>query len=288
MANRNLELGGSHEQPGPVVALGRRRARRAGPAIALVVSVCVHGAFAALVGGGFMVFGAREPKGAPSIEVDVLETVAMAADTPTSPVESNEASSPAQVSPRTRARPSPVVPSANRRAEPPPSPPIAPPSREVDSQPSAVPMRFSTPVRFSMTAGTIAGRGIPITNNREGSAVVTGRATGPGGGSSSGADSESGEIFAEDRISVPARLLSSASVPYPAAARHAEVEADVQVQLVVGVDGRVDEARVVKPCGYGLDEAALAGVRNFRFSPALRDGRPVRVRMRWPVQFRLR
>lgn len=282
MANQNLELVGSHEQPGTVVALVRRRARRAGPAIALVVSVCAHAAFAALVSGGFMVFGAREPKGAPSIEVDVLETAAMAANTPTSPVEGNEAASPAPASPRTRPRSTPVVPSANRRTEPSASPPIAPSSPEVDSQLSA------TPVRFSMTAGTIAGRGIPVTNSREGGAPVAGRATEPGGGSSSGADSGSSEIFGEDRISVPARLLSGASVPYPAAARQAEVEADVQVQLVVGVDGRVDEARVVRPCGYGLDEAALAGVRNFRFSPALRDGRPVRVRMRWPVQFRLR
>ncbi len=228
-----------------------------------------------------MVFGAREPKGAPSIEVDVLETVALAADIPTAPTIGNQVTSPAQASPRARARSTPV-PSANRRPEPSPAPPTAQASPEVESQPSAA------PVRFSMSAGTIAGRGIPVRNSREGGASVAGLVIGPGGPSRSGTDGGSGEIFGEDRISVPARLLSSASVPYPAAARQAEVEADVQVQLVVGVDGFVEDARVVRPCGYGLDEAALAGVRNFRFSPALRDGRPVRVRMRWPVQFRLR
>jgi len=40
--------------------------------------------------------------------------------------------------------------------------------------------------------------------------------------------------------------------------------------------------------GFGLDEAARQAVTRYRFSPALRDGRAVRVRMRWIVQFRLR
>ena len=32
---------------------------------------------------------------------------------------------------------------------------------------------------------------------------------------------------------------------------------------------------------------ALNAIRLYRFSPALRAGRPVRVRMRWTIQFRL-
>jgi TonB family protein len=88
-------------------------------------------------------------------------------------------------------------------------------------------------------------------------------------------------------VSVPARLLSSGPLPYPAAARQAEIEVDLPLELVVDGAGRVTAARGLTRVGYGLDEAALAAIRSYRFSPALRDGRPVPVRMRWTVQFRL-
>ena len=51
--------------------------------------------------------------------------------------------------------------------------------------------------------------------------------------------------------------------------------------------GEVESARVVRGMGHGLDEAALGAARGFRFSPAMKAGRPVHVRMGWSVQFRL-
>jgi TonB family protein len=50
----------------------------------------------------------------------------------------------------------------------------------------------------------------------------------------------------------------------------------------------VIDARVLHPAGLGLDAAALTAVRRYRFTPAERGGHPVRVRMRWSVEFRLR
>jgi outer membrane biosynthesis protein TonB len=47
-------------------------------------------------------------------------------------------------------------------------------------------------------------------------------------------------------------------------------------------------ARAGIRAGYGLDDAAARAIRDYRFSPAIRAGRPVAVRMRWTVQFRLR
>ena len=47
-------------------------------------------------------------------------------------------------------------------------------------------------------------------------------------------------------------------------------------------------ARAVVRAGYGLDDAAVRAIRDYRFSPAIRAGSPVAVRMRWTVQFRLR
>ena len=95
-------------------------------------------------------------------------------------------------------------------------------------------------------------------------------------------------MLSEKDVSVAARLLSSGPVPYPPEATRAEVEADVPVQILLDTAGHVLEACSLSHHGYGLDEAGVQAIRTWRFSPALRDGRPVRVRMRWTVQFRLR
>jgi protein TonB len=89
-------------------------------------------------------------------------------------------------------------------------------------------------------------------------------------------------------VTTSATLLSGAPIVYPPAARAAEVEADVAVEIVVDALGRVVEAKPLRASGYGLDEAAVRAVARYRFRPAARDGRPVRVRMPWLVQFRLR
>ena len=98
----------------------------------------------------------------------------------------------------------------------------------------------------------------------------------------------SGDIVYEGQVDAPARLLSTSPLVYPPAARQAEIELNVSFEIVVDTDGRVLTARALSHAGYGLDEAALRAMRLYRFSPALRGDRPVRVRMRWTVQFRLR
>jgi TonB family protein len=96
-----------------------------------------------------------------------------------------------------------------------------------------------------------------------------------------------GPVYGDGQVSMPAHVVGKIAPTYPEEARRAEVEADVVLEILVETDGRVRDARSLNRRGYGLDEAALAAIRACRFSPALRDGRPVRVRMRWTVQFRL-
>ncbi|MGO9836021.1 MAG: energy transducer TonB [Polyangiaceae bacterium] len=85
-----------------------------------------------------------------------------------------------------------------------------------------------------------------------------------------------------------AQLVAGVSPAYSDAARADGIEGDVRLELVVGVSGAVESARVVLGIGHGLDEAALRAVRQYRFAPALKAGYPVRVRMVWSMQFRLR
>jgi TonB family protein len=140
---------------------------------------------------------------------------------------------------------------------------------------SAAPVKTDEPARFALSAGVVATRP---------GAASAGSASGPPRSGSEGDTGASGE----GDVDVPARLLSSSPLVYPPVARQAEIEIDLPVEIVVDAEGRVATARAVSRAGYGLDEAALRAIREYRFSPALRAGRPVRARMRWIVQFRLR
>jgi TonB family protein len=92
----------------------------------------------------------------------------------------------------------------------------------------------------------------------------------------------------EATVSSSASLIGALSPEYPAAARAQGVEADTVLSLVVSAQGIVRDAQVMRPAGFGFDEAALRAVRSARFAPARRNGEPVAVRMRWTVSFRLR
>ncbi len=92
----------------------------------------------------------------------------------------------------------------------------------------------------------------------------------------------------EESVDVPASLARGELPTYPEGARDRNVEADVGLELVVSREGTVESARGLRRVGFGLDEAALEAARKFRFTPATKRGRAVRVRVRWTVEFRLR
>jgi TonB family protein len=43
---------------------------------------------------------------------------------------------------------------------------------------------------------------------------------------------------------------------------------------------------VVTPLGYGLDEKAIEAVKQWRFQPGTKDGKPVNVQLNIEVEFR--
>jgi len=143
----------------------------------------------------------------------------------------------------------------------------------------------AAPARFALAVGTIGNVAVVSAPSGARGAAPSTTPASAGGGSTGG---DVGSVLPERDVTERARLVSSGPLLYPMAARRAELEADIALELVVGLDGRVVSARVLRPAGYGLDEEAVRAVSAYRFSPARRDGRPVRVRMPWTVQFRLR
>jgi protein TonB len=73
---------------------------------------------------------------------------------------------------------------------------------------------------------------------------------------------------------------------YPDLAVQAQVEGDVYLRLLVGVDGRVMEVTVLRGVPM-LDGAAVSAARTWVFTPAVFNGRPARVLVDVPVKFRL-
>jgi protein TonB len=187
-------------------------------------------------------------------------------------------------------------------AEPPPVTPdpdatYAAPVERTVSPPARVRSNTSSPghtTRPEPTAG-VAAHAAPVDTSSDdlprftialgGGAAGARGAVAPGG---TGPAREAGSsLVSEDAVDVRARLVRGLPPTYPAAARADGVEGDVVLELVVGVSGGVESARVVRGVGHGLDEAAVRAADAFRFAPASKDSAPVRVRMLWPVQFRL-
>lgn len=57
--------------------------------------------------------------------------------------------------------------------------------------------------------------------------------------------------------------------------------------VVIGTDGTPGEIAVARPIGFGLDENAVEAIRNAKFEPAIKDGKPVPVMLDLVVQFRI-
>jgi protein TonB len=86
-------------------------------------------------------------------------------------------------------------------------------------------------------------------------------------------------------IRAPARIRDIAPV-YPALAQAAHVEGIVIIEAVISQTGDVENARVLRSVPL-LDEAALAAVRQWKFTPTLLNGIPVPVVYTVTVRFAL-
>lgn len=79
----------------------------------------------------------------------------------------------------------------------------------------------------------------------------------------------------------------AASIVYPEAAWVDRIEGTVIVQVVVDEQGEVLEALAVRSPSEVLSHAALAAVRQQRFTPGRVGDQPVAVRITLPIRFRL-
>ncbi|NJO03270.1 MAG: energy transducer TonB [Bacteroidia bacterium] len=78
------------------------------------------------------------------------------------------------------------------------------------------------------------------------------------------------------------------NIRYPEQARRVSIEGKVFVQFVVDKNGQLTDFKILKGIGHGCDEEALRVLREApKWNPGKQRGRPVRVRISLPIQFRL-
>lgn len=94
-----------------------------------------------------------------------------------------------------------------------------------------------------------------------------------------------GTVFAEVYDTAP-EIIHQTPPEYPEAARTAKVQGRVVLSLGVDARGSVIEATVAQGIPE-LNGSALAAVRDWRFTPATRNGEPVAVQFLMPIRFAL-
>jgi TonB family protein len=73
----------------------------------------------------------------------------------------------------------------------------------------------------------------------------------------------------------PVEILYKPKPVYTDEARRLHVEGEVLMEVTFSANGRLQDMRVVRGLGHGLDEAAQRAAAQIKFRPAKRDGQPL-------------
>jgi len=107
-----------------------------------------------------------------------------------------------------------------------------------------------------------------------------------GDGSSILGDAAADAAMSEGTVDSKPRVISRGPLEYPPSAAKKRIKGYVVVNLLIAKDGSVELAKVIASSPAGIfDQAALRGVRSWRFAPAKYKGNPVKVWAKQKVRF---
>jgi TonB family protein len=81
--------------------------------------------------------------------------------------------------------------------------------------------------------------------------------------------------------------LSTPEPAYSDSARLAKIKGDVLLAVALNATGTVDAVKVLRSLEPGLDHNAIHAVKQWKFTPAMKDGKPVAVQFEVTVGFSL-
>ena len=119
-----------------------------------------------------------------------------------------------------------------------------------------------------------------------GSGTGLGSGNGSGLGPGSGGNTGGGPRRIGRGVSAPV-LIYSVEPEFSEEARKAKVAGNVLVNLWVDTNGNPSHVRVIRGVGMGLDEKARDAVLQYKFRPAMENGKPVLVELNVEVNFQI-
>jgi TonB family protein len=95
-------------------------------------------------------------------------------------------------------------------------------------------------------------------------------------------------VYTSGEVDTQPRRTAGGSAPYPQGAPRLRPGRDVTVAgtFVVDEDGAITDLKITESAGEVVDEAVMAAVRNWRYSPGARRGVKVKVRVAFKQTFR--
>jgi protein TonB len=189
-----------------------------------------------------------------------------------------------------RKEPKPIEPVAQPDPPPPPPPvkpeplpPVVAPVATVAANDRDRPGVIDAPApKESESRGPGAGGGVGTgTGTGLGSGDGSGIGDGSGGGMGGGPYRPGSGI-------TPPQILKEVKADYTEDARRRGVEGEVVLEIVVRRDGSVGDIKLLNGLSGGLNDRAIAAVRQWRWAPARRLGQAVDVIVEVSVEFKLR
>ena len=94
-------------------------------------------------------------------------------------------------------------------------------------------------------------------------------------------------LLSKDNPQEMAQIKKRVDPKYPAILKQAGIEGDVDVKLAVNELGKVDKAEAVKASNADFIPAAIEAVKQWEFTPAVDNGKPIKSEVLIPFRFRL-
>jgi len=77
------------------------------------------------------------------------------------------------------------------------------------------------------------------------------------------------------------------NVVYPVSAKEAGIQGKVLVKTIIDEKGNVVETEVIESVNADCDKAAMDAIKKTKFTPGIKDNKPVKAEVTIPVMFKL-
>jgi protein TonB len=77
------------------------------------------------------------------------------------------------------------------------------------------------------------------------------------------------------------------NVAYPVSAKEAGIEGKVLIKTIIDEKGNVVETEILESVNADCDKAAMDAIKKTKFTPGIKDNKPVKAEVVMPIMFKL-